>query len=162
MEAARNITNTETVILKKLQERKVLRLKEKIGSEPELELSLRKLENKSNIHSTIIIGKVGLTIALDNIKKNKFDQYNSIFILIEEAFENYTMLETLKAGEYACIYHRGNHQESPKYYKILIDYIHQNHYEMIGDSIERTILDQFISDKRSDYLTEIQIPVKKS
>ncbi|MED4229536.1 hypothetical protein [Neobacillus cucumis] len=54
---------------------------EKISSEPELEVSLRQLENRSNMNSSIFIGGVGLTVSMNNIKETKFDEYNSIFIL---------------------------------------------------------------------------------
>lgn len=161
LDQARRIKELEVVIIKHLQERKIVSLKEKICSEPELELSLRKLENISNKDSSIFIGGVGLTVAIHNIKKMKFNEYNSIFILLEEDLVDTKLVTTLQQSEYACIYYRGNHNDSPKYYRILLDYIDKNGLQIIGDSIERTIIDQFISKNKEDYLTEIQIPVAK-
>lgn len=162
IEEATDITELEVVTIKKIPERKIISLKERICSEPKLELSLRKLENLSQKTATIFIGKVGLTVSTNNLKKMKFDEYNSIFILLEE--ENFPELhfeEKLKEGEYASIYYRGDHSDSPKYYKMILEFLKRNCYKITGDSIERTIIDQFISRSKEDYLTEIQIPVVK-
>ncbi|GAA0181755.1 hypothetical protein SH2C18_42420 [Clostridium sediminicola] len=82
-------------------------------------------------------------------------------ILLEDVIDN-KLAKALKKGEYACIYYRGcNHKESEKYYKILLGYIEKNNYKIIGDAIERVIINEYISNNTDDYLTEIQIPVKK-
>lgn len=162
IQEVKNIQELEVVKIKNIEERKILCLNEKICTKAELELSLRKLENTSNIVSTIMIGRVGLTISMDNIKKMKFDQYNSIFILPEENIYHKELMKTLKNGKYACLYYRGgDHNESEKYYKIMLTYLEKNNYTMSGDAIERIIVDKFISKDEKDYLTEIQIPIKK-
>ncbi|NRD77046.1 MerR family transcriptional regulator [Bacillus sp. BRMEA1] len=157
---ARGITEFEMVVIKNFQERKIIRLMERISSEPELEISLRKLENSYNMSSSIFIGGVGLTVSMDHIMNGKFHEYNSIFILMEEDRLSNELKETLLEGLYACIYYRGNHQDSPKYYRILLNYIHEHGMQIIGDAIERTIIDHYISKNKEDYLTEIQIPVR--
>jgi len=157
--SAREIRELEVVSIKHIKERKVVRLMEKIQSEPELEVSLRQLENIANMNSSIFIGGVGLTVSLEHIKNNKFDVYNSIFILREEDKQN-SLETTIPEGQYACIYYRGNHSDSPCYYKILLNYIQDQRFHIIGDAIERTIIDHFISGSKEDYLTEIQIPIK--
>ena len=158
----KNIKDIEKVVIKTIPERKILRLKERINSQSELELTLRKLENIANKASTIIIGRVGLSVSKDNIKKNIFDEYNSIFILLEEDSINNQLADIFESADYACLYYRGeDHSKSPKYYKMILDYLDKNEYEIIGDSIERVIIDSFISDNEDDYLTEIQIPIKK-
>lgn len=156
---AREVKELEVASIKYIKERKIVRLVEKIRTEPELEVSLRQLENLSNMSSSIFIGGVGLTVSMNNIKNNKFDEYNSIFILYEEEIQS-SLETTLQEGEYACIYYRGNHNDSPRYYKTLLNYIRDKGLQIIGDSIERTIIDHYISGNKEDYLTEIQIPIK--
>ncbi|MCY6485509.1 MerR family transcriptional regulator [Clostridium aestuarii] len=161
IEESRKIRELEVVQIKRVKERKILSLKGKINTELELEIYLRKLENMANITSTIIIGRVGLTVSIDNIRKHKFYEYNSIFILLEEESNN-ELVKTLEQCEYACIYYRGyDHKESAKYYEIILNYLEKNNYEIIGDAIERVIINQYISKNKEDYLTEIEIPVKK-
>ncbi|MED4229537.1 GyrI-like domain-containing protein [Neobacillus cucumis] len=53
-------------------------------------------------------------------------------------------MTSLQEGKYACIYYRGNHNDSPQYYKVLLTCIQENGLKIIGDSIERTIIDHYI------------------
>lgn len=160
IEEAKNIQKLECVMVKSIPERNILRLKEKICSEAELELSLKKLDSKTNANFDIIIGKVGLTISMDHIKQMCFNEYNSIFVLLEKDFIQHEDVEKIPQGDYACIYYRGNHHASPKYYKMILAYLEKNNHDIIGDSIERTIINQFISIDKKHHLTEIQIPIK--
>lgn len=156
----RRIKELEVILIKKIQERKIVRLNEVILSECELEVSLRKLENMSNMSSSIFIGRVGLTIGIRNINSIKFDEYNSIFILLEDDHINNELVSSFPYCYYVCIYYRGKHTDSPRYYKMLLNYIKENNLEIIGDSIERTIIDHYISTNPDDYITELQIPVR--
>ncbi|MCT4592963.1 MAG: MerR family transcriptional regulator [Anaeromicrobium sp.] len=161
IERAQRIKELDVVKIKKIKERKILSLKENIHTKLKLEICLRNLVNRAKIGSAIMIGRVGLTVSIENIRKHKFNEYNSIFILLEENMDN-ELVKTLKEGEYASIYYRGcDHRESEKYFKIIITYLEKNNYKITGDAVERVIIDQYISKCREDYLTEIQIPVKK-
>ncbi|MDX8044472.1 MerR family transcriptional regulator [Gracilibacillus sp. S3-1-1] len=157
--SARQVDQLGVVSIKKLHERKIVRLKETIRTERELELSLRHLENQAGLKSAIFIGGVGLTVSKDNIMAQQFHEYNSIFILVEEG-TNSSVTTLLPSGQYACIYYNGNHDDSASYYQILLQYIEKHHFSIVGDAVERTIIDHYISGKREDYLTEIQIPIK--
>ncbi|MCM3164247.1 MerR family transcriptional regulator [Metabacillus litoralis] len=146
--------------IKMKEERRIVRLMEKISSEPELEVSLRRLESQSNKSSSIFIGGVGLTVSINNLVNNKFNEYNSIFILAEEDDIQGPLVATLSEGKYVCIYYNGNHNDSPEHYRSLLNFIRDNGFEVSGDSIERTIIDHYISRRKEDYLTEIQVPIK--
>ncbi|MCM3160753.1 MerR family transcriptional regulator [Metabacillus litoralis] len=153
------IIELEVVKIVEIKERKIVRLVEKIHSEPEMEVSLRQLENLANMNSSIFIGGVGLTVDINDLKNQRFDKYNSIFILTEDEDIQSPLLTTFQKGTYASIYYRGDHTNSFQYYKILLDYIQRNDLQIIGDAIERTIIDHYISKNKEDYLTEIQIQV---
>lgn len=159
IKSAQKVTELGVPFIKKVEERKIVRLVEKISSEPELEISLRQLENLANMHSSIYIGGVGLTVEIGKVKNHEFNEYNSIFILIEEEDVPGPLTTTLSCGKHACIFFRGDHTESCLYYKILLDYIEQNDFKVAGDSIERTIIDHYISNSKENHLTEIQIPI---
>ncbi|GMQ62231.1 MerR family transcriptional regulator [Vallitalea maricola] len=147
------------VHIKDIPERKIISLKEEINSNLELELSLRKLENLSKKKLPIVIGRVGVTLSMDNIINNIYRNYNSVFILLEEDMDS-DMITTLKPGKYASIYYRAcDHKESPKYYEMILEYLKNNGYKINGDSIERVIINEYKSNNAHDYLTEIQIPV---
>ncbi|CAH0316898.1 MerR family transcriptional regulator [Peribacillus simplex] len=157
---AREIKELEVPFIQERKERRIVRLMKIISSEPEMEVSLRRLESLSNMSSSIFIGGVGLTISINNTLNNKFNEYNSIFILVEEDDIQNPLVTTLPEGMYACIYYNGNHSDSPEHYRSLLNCIQDNGFQVIGDSIERTIIDHYISGSKEDYLTEIQIPIK--
>ena len=152
----------EEPIMKTLPLRMIVSLHEPISSEYEWELALRRLVEKTNGNPMLFIGRVGLTVSQENLRINKFDEYNSVFILWEEPLDEMQMVSYLRKGDYACIYYRGNHSVSKEYYDRLLQFIDDTGYEIEGDSIERTVINQYITCDNSKYITEIQIPVKKT
>lgn len=160
VQKASTVSEVDTVFIRSIGERKVFRLKQAFCSQHELEMYLRKLENKLNKTSTLFIGKVGLTVSMENIKNNNFQEYNSVFIQEIHNCES-DLVDIFPEAQYACIYYRGDHSQSTKYYQKIMDYLLQTGYEIAGDSIERTLINEYISKNPEDYLTEIQIPVQK-
>lgn len=143
-------------------ERLLLRLNESISSGLDLEMALRKLGKMSrSAQSMIFIGKVGLTVSYDNLQSRNFQEYSSIFIVLDEPVSPADMVFTLPAGRYACIFYHGSHNDSPPYYNTLLEYIRAQGYQIAGESIERTVIGQFVANDPERFLTEIQIPVKK-
>lgn len=160
IQQAQKIKELGIVIIQEISARRILRLEERIISEPTLEISLRKLENMSNIKSSIFIGGVGLTVGIENVKTSRFDEYNSIFIFSEDDPAQSELVSVFPEGMYACIYFRGHRSASPSYYEHLLSTINLKGMQIIGDSIERTMIDHYISKDPKDHITEIQIPVK--
>ncbi|WNS40733.1 MerR family transcriptional regulator [Paenibacillus sp. MMS20-IR301] len=149
----------ETVYVRTLPRRSIVRLQHRITSEPELEICLRQLENRSGIRFSFI-GGVGLTISSEHVREYKFREYNFIFILTGERDHRADTASLLPEGNYACIHYRGPRSLAPDYYEILLAEIGRRGLEIAGDSIERTLIDQYISRDPQDHITEIQIPVK--
>lgn len=161
IEAALRTTNIGTVTIKDIEPRTVLKLEEKLGIGPELELSVRKLEKMTFGRIPLFIGKVGITVSEENLRQGNFDKYDSVFILLEENIDNMLSAQSLIAGKYACIYFRGSHDQSREYYNILLEHIAGQGYCIAGEALERTVIDQFITKDRTYHLTEIQIPIRK-
>lgn len=144
------------------EDRLVLILKEKVKTFGDLELSIRKLENTSKQNkSSIFLGKVGVSISKEKLKAKLFDEYNSTFIMVEGDNYNQEMLKVLPKGNYVCIRFNGTHYDSDTYYEKILDYINEKSYEIIEDSIEITLIDSGLTTKKSEFVTEIQILVKK-
>jgi len=129
------------------------------------ELALRKLKNEFQEITPIFLGKVGFTRTITQVMENNFKEYNSIFLLLEEV-EEQELLQKISTnfpeGYYATIYYRGVRSEAPTYYKVLMNFLKENNYEIKGDFIERAIVDQFLSKDENTFLTEIQVPIKYS
>ena len=63
--------------------------------------------------------------------------------------------------EAACIYHKGSYRTLPETYAVVLRYIEENNYEIV-DSIRESYIDGvWNKDSEKEWLTEIQIPVRK-
>lgn len=153
--------------IKDINERTIIQLQEKIRSFYDLELSLRELNRQFQGAASIFIGKVGLTLSQQRIQRKNFFEYSSIFLLLEEV-ETWEMIEeldlvtTLPKGTYASVFFRGGHESTPKYVRVLHRYIEEQGYQIAGDFLIRTIIDQFISNDKEEFLMEIQVLINKT
>ena len=160
LENALSGTRTDVPEIRRFPVRKILRLQENVQSGPSLEMSVRKLEKLIGArHSPIFIGKVGLTVSEENMQLNNFHEYSSVFILMEDAEEVMDFSLALPEGEYACLLFRGLHGNSIPHYQSLLNFLSLQGYRIAGESLERAIVDEFISKDKARFLTEIQIPV---
>lgn len=141
-------------------ERTIVILKEKVNTNKDLELSIRKLENKANEKSSIFLGEVGVSISKENLKNKLFKEYDSTFIFVENKNYNKEILRILPKGKYVCIRFNGLHESADIYYKKLLNYINENNYEVLADSVEITLIDTGLTTDTSEFITEIQILVK--
>lgn len=141
-------------------ERNIILLKEKIKCNKDLELSIRNLENKSRKKASIFNGKIGVSISKDNLKRKRFNEYDSIFSFTDGEEYNKQLRKILPKGTYVTIRFNGNHKDSPFYYDKLLKYIEKNKYEIADDSIEIALIDFGLTTKKSEFITEIQILVK--
>ena len=157
------ITGGVTVMqpaIKHIPVRYVLKVSEPVYSESEWEMALRRLGNQTGGNPALFIGKVGLTIAQENLLQGKFDEYNSVFVLWEEPVSEHLAVEGFVESDYACIYYRGSHNNSAQPYQYLLSFIEAGPYRVSGDAIERMIIDPYITSDSRMHLTELQVPVK--
>ncbi len=140
--------------LQTLPTRHILKLDTEISHNVDLELALHRLQAAAEIY----IGGVGLLLDLAALSTARFEQYSGIFVLVEQATPETTVLE---AGEYACLRFNGNHAQAAPYYRTLLTWIHVSGKKPCGAACERTIIDQDISSDPAAYRTEIQIPIRR-
>ena len=110
-------------------------------------------------NSVVFLGKVGVGISRENLAAGRFDQYDYIFLLLddEDAYEG--SIETFQAARCAAVRFCGSHGEAPAYYKRLCAYIDGQGLSITGFSREITMIDYGITNDRSKFATEIRIPV---
>ncbi|MCM3781777.1 MerR family transcriptional regulator [Neobacillus mesonae] len=143
-----------------LPERSIVLLKQKIHRSDNLELPIRMLENKTKMKSTIFLGKVGLSITMDSLLAGCFDQYDSIFVVIEEEARGQSEEKRLPKNKYVTLRFAGTHEDAAPYYKQLMKYIEEKRYLILDDGLEITYIDYGLTHDVSKFVTEIQIPVK--
>lgn len=143
-----------------LKKREIVMLRQKIHKGDDLGIPLIQLENNTNMISAVFLGKMGLSISRDNIISESFDEYDSIFLIVENEKTPLKSKSFLAKGTYLSIRFKGTHKDAPQYYKKLLDYIKLNGYKILSDSIEMALIDYGLTNEKEKFVTEIQIPVK--
>ena len=68
---------------------------------------------------------------------------------------------TMPAIEAACVYHKGSYRSFAESYETVLKYIEENGYEIAGEIRESYIDGVWNKDDESQWLSEIQIPIRK-
>ncbi|WP_053954974.1 MerR family transcriptional regulator [Inediibacterium massiliense] len=110
--------------------------------------------------SWLIEGQVYTSVFKTDILKGKVSKFRYFVEVLSGEDFFYEQLEYIPENDYACIVFLGPYTKIEEYYKVLIQWIEQNGYEIIGDSIEKNIVDYDFSDSEEEYISEIQIPIK--
>lgn len=125
----------------------------------DLEYAIRRLEQNQK-EPVVFLGKVGLGISGKKLMDGKFDQYDSVFLILDE--EDIYEGETEECPESLCVSMRfcGSHREAGARYQGLMDYIKEQNLEVAGFSREITMIDYGLTNDTEKFVTEISIPVK--
>ena len=133
--------------------------KEEIKDFFDMELPIRRLE-QSQAETAIFLGKVGVGISVENLNAGRFDQYDGIFLLLDDVdqFDG----ATIQLPETTCvdIRFRGSHPEAPEQYRKLLAYLAEHQLEAADLAREVTMIDYGITKDTGKFVTEISIPVR--
>lgn len=129
-----------------------------IAGYADMEAPIRKLD-RSDAEAVIFLGKVGLGISAEHLKKAETAQYDGIFLLLDQ--EDIYTGETLELPETLCVRvrFRGSHTEAPAQYQKLLRYIDRHQMQILGFSREITLIDYGVTGDKEKFVTEICIPV---
>ncbi|BEP29427.1 MerR family transcriptional regulator [Helicovermis profundi] len=132
-----------------------------LKNESEIKQAFKKSENYLKISSWLIEGQIYTSLSKKNMDNAIFDKFRYFIEIdsIEEETNNH--LTILSKQEYACLIVLGPYQDMITHYQKLVEWIKSNDYEIAGDSIEKNIIDYDFSDYELEYVSEIQIPIKK-
>lgn len=131
----------------------------KIDGSADMEAPIRKLD-QSDAEAVVFLGKVGLGISAEHLRKAETAQYDGIFLILDQ--EDIYTGETLELPGALCVQlrFRGSHKEAASQYKKLLDYIEKHQMQIVGFSREVTLIDYGITNDAERFVTEICIPVK--
>lgn len=155
--------------IKCIPSREALLLRYSTEPGSDLEYPIRLLAKDIPVAS-VFLGKVGLSIDVNSIQSGRFGIYDYVFLLLDEDEtmehnaddrKNGSERVHLKEGTYAVNRFQGTHREAEKNYKKLTRFIKEEGYEISGHSLEITLIDSGFTTDERQYVTEIQIPVKK-
>ncbi|WP_026972836.1 MerR family transcriptional regulator [Aliagarivorans marinus] len=98
----------------------------------------------------------GAAISSKDFQKGRFDRYSSSFIVHPNG------KQVISGGQFLCLYYWGHENIddiAPKHQQIQA-YMQQHGWEIAGPVLEVYLLDLHEVDDPSEFLTEIQVPVK--
>lgn len=124
----------------------------------DLETAIRRLQ-KGQKEPLAFLGKVGVGISEEKLKKQDFQSYDMVFLRLddEDVYEGKT--EIFPEQECVSIRFCGEHHAAPRYYKKLLEYIRMQELAIVGFSREITLIDYGLTNDTDKFVTEIQIPV---
>lgn len=146
------------VEVKSLPPRRVVLLKRSFSPADDLEPLIRDLSKDHTLDDAIFLGKVGISVSLDDLVNGQFANFSSIFIIVEEGDDTEHCDKILPGGEYATIQFQGTHKDSPAYYTLLMEHLHNQKLQAKGDSVEITLIDAGMTNDRKKFTTELQVP----
>lgn len=148
----------EEIVVKILPARHLVMLKKEIAMSEDLEYPIRDLERIHNLDAAIFLGKVGVSVSRENLISHSYGSFASIFVVLEEGDTYDGARKILPPGPYATIRFQGTHQEAPKHYDLLIEYLNRTGATLAGDSLEITMIDSGMTGDSSKFITELQVP----
>ena len=123
-----------------------------------MEAPIRELEGDRS-EAVVFLGKVGVGISAEDLRAGRFDEYDRVFLVLdqEDRFDGETV--TLPETPCVSIRFRGGHTEARTFYERLLSYIRENDLEVAGFSREITMVDYGLTSDTEKFVTEISIPV---
>ena len=153
---------TGVVLQKALPARAIAFLRQEIPQGGDLETPLAELQSHIRQDAAGFLGKVGVSIARERLYARQFDRYTGIFLFVEPEEQYGGPVLHLPAGEWLTVCYRGTHAHSAPSYELLLDEAARRGFELAEDSVEVTYIDAGFTSDETQYLTELQVPVKKS
>lgn len=149
---------TDEIRLHVFEKRRIAYLRKEIPLEDNLEYPIRELERVNMLEPVMFLGKVGVSISINNMSADCFDHFSGIFVLLGQEDSDPGEERYLPSGPYACVRFHGTHKEAAAQYRRVIAYMKEHQYQFAGDSVEVTLIDGGFTSDSSRYVTEIQIP----
>ncbi|MHB1394003.1 MAG: GyrI-like domain-containing protein [Clostridia bacterium] len=132
-----------------------------VENDCEIIQAFKKNEKYLKISSWLIEGQVYTSLSKENMENRILNKFRYFIEIVTLDSEPCKQMKVITENEYACIAFLGPYRDMGKHYELLIRWIDENGYQIAGDSIEKNIVDYGFSDSESEYISEIQIPIKK-
>lgn len=125
----------------------------------DLELYIRELEQDEE-GTTIFLGKVGIGLSREALEGRRYDLYEGVFLILDDEDDHVGHTTLLPEELCAVVRFRGSHERAAEYYDILMQYLAEHGYQVAGFSKEVTMIDFGLTNDTSQFVTEIQIPIR--
>lgn len=106
--------------------------------------------------ATLARGRIGLLIPKEEIQSNNLTKSYPFILLNESTGKKNKLLE----GEYVCLMHRGESRNRIPCMNQLLAYIDAHDYNIAGDAVQVSLVDETMSDSPVEHIFDIQIPIE--
>ena len=163
LEHLRDARNSEldVIQLKKVPSCRLVWLKDSLRPKSylDLEYAIRRLD-ENQTESVVFMGKVGVGISKENLLAGRYEQYDSVFLILDEEDSYEGAVEQHPEELCASLRFCGSHKEAGAHYEKMMEYIEKHNMEVTGFSREITMIDYGITNNTDKFVTEILIPIK--
>ena len=153
-------TAFDVIEVKYMKKRKALKLNANIKRDEDVDFLIQKLqkeyENRFNILGN---NNIGAIFSLESINNNIYNEFNSVFCFLDENEDVYNI--TFDENYYITMSYGGSYSKNKEYIKNMLEFCEEENYEVIGNPIEIYRIDIHETGKVEEFITEIQIPIKK-
>jgi DNA-binding transcriptional MerR regulator len=127
----------------------------------EHEFGIKKLENAVENVDELYLNPFGTVIGREQLESGNYDVFKGIAMVFDSRYNERQDTQPLQKGNYATLAFIGTYKDISRYCSELVGWIYQNGYDISGDGIVLVITDKAYSDYEYEYISEIQIPIKK-
>ena len=152
--------NIDSIGVKHIKIRKTLLIEENVSKDEEIDFLLKKL-NKNHEDKLYLVGNnsIGSIISLENAENKMYNTYSSVFIELDEDDKEYDFL--IPEGEYVYVRYRGDYSKNKIFIPKILDFVKEKGYSLDSNIIEICKIDIHETSIREEFLTELQVKVKK-
>ncbi|ADU27900.1 MerR family transcriptional regulator [Ethanoligenens harbinense] len=127
----------------------------------EHEFGIKKLENVLENVDDLYLNPFGTVISKDALQTKSYEIFKGIAMVFDADIPKRPGTLPMQTGSYACMAFVGTYKEVSGYCAQLVDWINKQNLEIIGDGIILVVTDKAYSDFEYEYVSEIQVPVRK-
>ena len=109
----------------------------------------------------VFLGKVGVGIDPAALEAGRFDEYDRVFLLLEEGDACDGAAERIPAGPCVTVRFRGSHREAPERYRRIMAWLRARGLRPARPSREITLIDDGLTRDPAQFVTEIALPVAR-
>ncbi|HSH36683.1 MerR family transcriptional regulator [Schnuerera sp.] len=155
----KNIDTYGEIEVEEIKERRIILIEGVMSKDEEVDLAFRKLEGRDDSKLFLFGNKdMGVFISDEGLKKEDYSLYENAFFFVDDK-EDYNMI--LPSGLFVTLIYLGSYKKSQRYFEKMMDFIKENGYTLSGRPMEIYRLDIHGTSKEKEFITEIQIPIKK-
>jgi Predicted transcriptional regulators len=158
-----NLPEIDKINIEHLPKRRLLVLKEETYDQYDFEKALVKFEQLGNLPPSLIIGDQGFIVDLKQWDTRNAEDFAGMYMIADDPYVNdHILLTEYPESDWATVYLRGDHKDALEWYGKIIAFASDNNLSLANFALERILIDHYISNDPTFYITEIQIPIERN